>query len=439
MSLLDIFRKKPSEKCAECFRPIHGDIRTLDNKKYCNECYNRRITIIQQTGSHSPSALGQAASAPTKETFVCDICKTERPTKYRHNGNTCADCAELGHKPISPQSYTDLICIGSQHISGSNMRILCQTAYSPSARMVVCTTTSTADTTPRYETLAVPDEINTADGLIAFIQSQCGAYLVCGYQLSDDLRKQLDAAFLNAENDKCSDTSVPEEDVLANEELQKLTAYDIDLQPEYATKPFLVTPVAQQHYWQCSVAAELKDGEWRIRITDTYAIDRYNDQDSSATFPLPAIFPYMLTTKLRDFLNQKAALGPGGGRRQIKPGELSQLIHDAVVIQRKRTPEKQICTDSVRRFNNGCMDFACQLTHPCEDRYFYFKEAGNNKGHCMGYTVYQIDREQYMQYQADQLDRNTLAKKIIVLPPGDWLWDKDQFLMQLLLDRSEGQ
>lgn len=59
MGLFDIFKKKPvgknlPEKCSECFRPIDGYIWNLDNKKYCQECYNRRMAIVHQTAGQSP-------------------------------------------------------------------------------------------------------------------------------------------------------------------------------------------------------------------------------------------------------------------------------------------------------------------------------------------------------------------------------------------------
>lgn len=59
MGLFDIFKKKPvgnnlPEKCSECFRPIDGYIWNLDNKKYCQECYNKRMAIVQQTAGQSP-------------------------------------------------------------------------------------------------------------------------------------------------------------------------------------------------------------------------------------------------------------------------------------------------------------------------------------------------------------------------------------------------
>ena len=59
MGLLDIFKKKPvekklPEKCSECFRPINGYVWSLDGKKYCQECYNRKMAIVQQMAGQSP-------------------------------------------------------------------------------------------------------------------------------------------------------------------------------------------------------------------------------------------------------------------------------------------------------------------------------------------------------------------------------------------------
>ena len=89
----------------------------------------------------------------------------------------------------------DAIFIGNQHISGPGMHISCDVKYSPSNRAAICRTTSTNDATPRYETLAVPAEINTADALIAFIMSK-KPWLVHGYKLNDELRQRIDATFI---------------------------------------------------------------------------------------------------------------------------------------------------------------------------------------------------------------------------------------------------
>lgn len=88
----------------------------------------------------------------------------------------------------------DVIFIGNQHISGPSMHISCEVKYSPSNRAVICRTTSTSDTTPLYESLAVPAEINSADGLIAFIMSK-EPWLVYGYELDDELRQRINATF----------------------------------------------------------------------------------------------------------------------------------------------------------------------------------------------------------------------------------------------------
>lgn len=77
------------------------------------------------------------------------------------------------------------------------MHISCDVKYSPANRAVVCRTTSTSDATPRYESLTIPAEINTADGLIAFIMSK-KPWLVHGYKLNDELRQRLDIALNNS-------------------------------------------------------------------------------------------------------------------------------------------------------------------------------------------------------------------------------------------------
>ncbi|MBQ9762041.1 MAG: hypothetical protein IJV82_03080 [Oscillospiraceae bacterium] len=71
MGLFDIFKKKPVdkkllEKCSECFRPIDGHIWRLDNKKYCQECYNRKMAIIQQTA-------GQTQAENNFKFFIKDV------------------------------------------------------------------------------------------------------------------------------------------------------------------------------------------------------------------------------------------------------------------------------------------------------------------------------------------------------------------------------
>lgn len=43
-----------TKKCAQCFRPIEGFVWELDNKKYCQECYNRKMAITGQVGGRSP-------------------------------------------------------------------------------------------------------------------------------------------------------------------------------------------------------------------------------------------------------------------------------------------------------------------------------------------------------------------------------------------------
>ena len=61
MGLFDKLFKKSTgadasqtKKCSECFRQISGYAWKIDNKDYCQECYNRRMAIVQQTAGRSP-------------------------------------------------------------------------------------------------------------------------------------------------------------------------------------------------------------------------------------------------------------------------------------------------------------------------------------------------------------------------------------------------
>lgn len=58
MGLFDIFKKKSNQntapKCSECFRPIAGYVWQLNNKPYCQECYNRKMAIVQQNAGQAP-------------------------------------------------------------------------------------------------------------------------------------------------------------------------------------------------------------------------------------------------------------------------------------------------------------------------------------------------------------------------------------------------
>lgn len=193
MGLFHFPRKKHLPKCSECFREINGYVWHLNNKPYCQECYNRNMAIIQQVAGQVPeeydfemtiedvfsiknhgviitgqiqngvihlhdtvtindsqykvvqidvirqqvayakrgtyvglhlSAMDanlfkhgdvvtarRAEDSVKKNTFVCAVCKKERPIKYRHIENICADCASSKnakpHSSISPDEYLD--------------------------------------------------------------------------------------------------------------------------------------------------------------------------------------------------------------------------------------------------------------------------------------------------------------------------------------------
>ena len=78
MNIFSIFKKKAPGKCTECLHPIEGRVWCLDDKKYCRECYNRKMAILQQTGVYhnggNPVSEKQGGNTPSGRTFVCGIC-----------------------------------------------------------------------------------------------------------------------------------------------------------------------------------------------------------------------------------------------------------------------------------------------------------------------------------------------------------------------------
>ena len=107
-----------------------------------------------------------------------------------------------------------------------------------------------------------------------------------------------------------------------------------------AVKTIEVTHVVQQHYWKCMLTLEWGNDEWTILINDTYARDRYNDEEAFCRVKLPGRFPYMQPTELAAFLNSVPPCGPGyGGHRAIKAGEVSPLIQAAFDVRSEGAPK----------------------------------------------------------------------------------------------------
>lgn len=204
-----------------------------------------------------------------------------------------------------------------------------------------------------------------------------------------------------------------------------------------AIKSVKVTPAIQPRYWQCYITLEFDNNKWTMLITDTYAIDRYNDEDASLRIKLPNLFPYIIPNDLAMFLNATPLSGPGyNGHRDIKPDEISSLIQEALSIQSKRSTDKTICIDRIYASNIGYWDCACSLLFNNKKYYYYFKETGNNKGYRIGTKVYQIDESSYDKCKTGNYNRDLALNFILELPAGDWNWLNDEQLLNILVQIS---
>lgn len=241
---------------------------------------------------------------------------------------------------------------------------------------------------------------------------------------------------------KKKDKTISANNVVSTSE--NTTDFNIEYLPISDTKTMIksvkVTPGIQQHYWQCYVTLEFDNDEWTMLITDTYARDRYNDEEVSLRIKLPNLFPYIPPNDLTMFLNATRLGGPGyNGHRDIKPSEISPLIQEALSIQSKRTTDKTICIDKIYAFNNGYADCACFILFNNKKHYYYFKETGNNKGYCMGTKVYQIDESSYDKYKTGNYNRDLALNFILELPAGDWDWLSDERLLNILVQISSNK
>ncbi len=93
--------------------------------------------------------------------------------------------------------------------------------------------------------------------------------------------------------------------------------------------------------WQRSITAEKDHNEWYALITTVSSKKHLDTADSSYKVKLPAIFPYMLSVPLADFLNQNSPLRP----------------------KRKGNQTRRGCT-----FDTGCFDKAIRNTGADEVR-----------------------------------------------------------------------
>ena len=88
-----------------------------------------------------------------------------------------------------------------------------------------------------------------------------------------------------------------------------------------------LSPVVQQHYWQCYADLELECGEWWLSFSDVFAMDRWQDAEDSCRVRLPKKFPDMTTNELARFINSISPCGPKyNGYRNVQPNETEPLL-----------------------------------------------------------------------------------------------------------------
>ena len=72
------------------------------------------------------------------------------------------------------------------------------------------------------------------------------------------------------------------------------------------------------------------DRYWWLKITDVFAVNRWQDGDDSCRVRLPKSFPNMSAAALASFINSVPPCGPGrDGHREVKPEEVRPLIEAA--------------------------------------------------------------------------------------------------------------
>ena len=135
MGLFDIFKKNtnqnPTQKCSECFRPVKGYVLQLNNKPYCQECYNRKISIFQQTSDQSPEKYSFEATKVTSNSQCkriepddgmreCIVCNKRYYFKFIDKHCRCEGCSnKLARKFIKEKTFPfiDLSRFTDDHIS----------------------------------------------------------------------------------------------------------------------------------------------------------------------------------------------------------------------------------------------------------------------------------------------------------------------------------
>ncbi len=103
-----------------------------------------------------------------------------------------------------------------------------------------------------------------------------------------------------------------------------------DLKANTSVTTVKVSPVVQQHYWMCNVTLEFDGFDWWLKLTDVFAVNRWQDDEDSCKVKIPRPFPNMTADQLASFINSIPPCGPRyNGYRNVKPQEVTPLIEAA--------------------------------------------------------------------------------------------------------------
>ncbi len=94
-----------------------------------------------------------------------------------------------------------------------------------------------------------------------------------------------------------------------------------------------ISPIKCKHYWGCRLELFHEEPFWKIELTDTYARDRYNDDEIKRSAILPERFPDVSIQELKKFIEEINCSGPNQGSetpyREIQDVDVEKILQAA--------------------------------------------------------------------------------------------------------------